>query len=103
MRGPPPIFTAYLYISIYLYIDISIYIFIPNASKILDIRSQMSVHILLLAIRHPICLSKCVRNYHQFQKHALAPTLGALALFTLGKYRNQTWLCKEANLAAGGE
>lgn len=72
--------------------------------EILEMKRQMSLHILLFAIRHqPICLSKCVRNYRQFQKHALAPTLGALALFTLGKYRSETWLCKEANLAAGGE
>lgn len=62
----------------------------------------MSLRILLLRL-HPICLSKCVRNYRQFQKHALAPTLGALALFTLGKYRSETWLCTEANLAAAGE
>lgn len=63
----------------------------------------MSLHILSFAIRHPICLSKCVRNYHQFQKHALAPTLGAIVLFTAGKYRSKTWLCEAANLAAGGE
>lgn len=45
------------------------------------------------AIRHPICLSKCVRNYRQFQKHALAPTLGAIVLFTAGKYRSETRGC----------
>lgn len=54
-------------------------------------------------IRHPICLSKCVRNYRQFQKHALAPTFGAIVLFTAGKYRKETRLCEAANLAAGGE
>lgn len=82
----------------------SLYIENMSKSKILEMKSQMSLRILLLAIRlHPICLSKCVRNYRQFQKHALAPTLGALALFTLGKYRSETWLCTEANLAAAGE
>lgn len=53
----------------------------------------MSLHILSFAIRHPICLSKCVRNYRQFQKHALAPTLGAIVLFTAGKYRSETRGC----------
>lgn len=61
------------------------------------------LHILSFTIRHTIYLLKCVRNYRQFQKHALAPTLGVVVLFTAGKYRRETRLCEEANLAAGRE
>lgn len=59
----------------------------------------MSSHTLSFAIRRTICLLKCVRNYRQFQKHALAPTSGAAVPFTVrgniavehGCARRLTW------------